>query len=277
MKIVKTTIRLSRTHEFSLMKKSKLPVFIVVMLAAGHSFGAVVLQDSYAAATAGGAPVDLGGGIFGYDISVSTADFSASGHGKMVLVYSGWDDATVDSTVTKVTYAGVELVEAIFANDNGSRVTAGIYYLDNVATDGGLRTELAEGGQGHFGFGLYALDGLKPGVQDVASGRDPLSAATVSMTTNSGFFVQEAARNNQTLADDLGDDYQTLYNYSIDSYRALSQYQVTTAAGDYLAPINNTGVNFRIVAGAAFEAVPEPSSTALLGLGGLAVLLRRRR
>lgn len=69
----------------------------------------------------------------------------------------------------------------------------------------------------------------------------------MTLTTGSGFFVQEAARNNQTLAGDLGDDYQALYHYSVDAYRGLSQYQLTTAAGDYLAPIKQaiptTGCN----------------------------------
>jgi len=169
------------------------------------------------------------------------------------------------------------LTQAVYAIDNSPLVSAGIFYLDNVASDGTLRIELSASNVANYGFGLYAVDGLKTGVQDVGSGRDPLSAATVTMTTNSGFFVQEAARNNQTLAGDVGDDYETLYNYSSNAYRGLSQYQVTTATGDYLAPINNTGVNFRIVATAAFEAVPEPSSTALLGLGGLALVLRSRR
>jgi hypothetical protein len=264
------------------MKIIKIPVCVAAVLMAAHSsYGVVVLQDSYAETSPGGAPTDLGGGIFGYEIDV-TSSFSAAGHGKMVLVYSSWDDPGADAiptNVTNVTYDGAALTEAIFANDNGTLVTAGVFYLDNVVTDGTLRIELSRSVQTHFGFGLYALDGLKAGVQDAASGRDPLTDATVTMTTDSGFFVQEAARNNQSLADDPGDDYQTLYNYNVDSYRALSQFQVTTAAGDYLAPIGNTGVNFRIVAAAAFEAdpIPEPGSAAMLGLTGLGLILRRRR
>lgn len=134
-----------------------------------------------------------------------------------------------------------------------------------------------EGGQGHFGFGLYAFEGLMPGVQDTGFGRDPLSDATVTMTTDSGFFVQETVRNNQTLAPDDpvdgvgGDDYETLYNYSVDSYRGLSQYQITTTLGDYLAPINNGGVNFRTFSAAAFEADPQasadPQLTSITSLG----------
>lgn len=250
--------------------------FFIVVLApvlgiTRQTHGSVVLHDSYAAPTAGDAPTDLGEGIFGYEINLGTEDFSAAGRGKLVMVYSGWDSANADSTITKVTYGGAALTEAVFANDNGFRVTAGVYYLDNVVTDGTLRIELVEGGQGHFGFGLYALDGLKLGVQDAASGRDPLTDATVSMTTNSGFFVQQATRNNQTLFDDPEDDYLTLFNYSINSFRALSQYQVTTAPGEYLAPIGNTGINFRTVATAAFEGLAGPLNvpqiTSIIPLG----------
>ncbi|QTN34349.1 PEP-CTERM sorting domain-containing protein [Akkermansiaceae bacterium] len=160
-------------------------------------------------------------------------------------------------------------------------VSNSIFYLDNVATDGILRVELSSSITQAMGFGLYAVDGLKAGVQDTGATNSfgAPANATVSMTTDSGFYVHQAARNNQSLADSV-DDYETLYNYSVDNYRGLAQYQVTAAAGDYLAPVNNTGANAGGAVAAAFEAaaaVPEPSSIALLGLGGLALILRRRR
>jgi hypothetical protein len=90
----------------------------------------------------------------------------------------------------------------------------------------------------------------------------------VTISTSEGFFVQEAARNNQTLGD-AADDYETLYNYNVDSYRALSQYRVTSASGDYVAPIENTGENFRRVVAAAFEGVAEPSSPKITSITSL--------
>lgn len=103
------------------------------------------------------------------------------------------------------------------------------------------------------------------------------STVTVDLTTTEGFIVQEAVRNNQSLAG-ADDEWTDLYSFSAQSYRALSQYQVVTSGPGtgYSDPINNTG-QFKRVSLAAFEAVPEPSSGALLGLGGLGLMIRRRR
>lgn len=244
------------------MKRKILTYALTAPLLPLSSHGEAVLQDSYAPQVAGGAPTQLDGGTgpFGYEIELTTEDFSAAGHGKLVMVYSGKDENGGDlagAPVARVTYGGAELTEAFFSADElVDRVSIGIYYLDNVARDGNLRIELADEFQSEYGFGLYALDGLQAGVQDVSSGSGALiEEATVTVTTDSGFVVQEAARNNQSLADDPDDDFETLYNHEgPQSYRALSQYQITTAPGDYFAPINNGGVRFRLVAAAAFEA-----------------------
>jgi hypothetical protein len=259
------------------MRLSKLiPILSVLwMLPCAH--GQVVLQDSYAAGAAGGAPTQLDGGSgpWGYEINIDAADFSAAGRGKLVMVYSGKDEDGGDlagAPVTGVSYAGAALTEAIFHED-ANRVSVGIYYLDDVVSDGTLRIELADGNQSEFGFGLYALDGLKPGVQDTATaaGLGEPTAAAVTMTTESGFMVQEAARNNQSFSDDPDDDFETLYYYSgPQSYRALSQFQVTTAPGEYLAPVNNTG-RFKRVSAAAFEgiapATSDPAITSISQVG----------
>lgn len=234
---------------------------VVTALNFGHASGAVELVDSYAVPAAGGAPAQLDGGAgpFGYEFDLS-ADFSAAGHDKLVFVYSVHDGAFAGDPppTINVFYAGAPLNEAVFGFGNGSMVCAGVFYLDNVASDGVLRIELSAGNIRNYAFGLYALDGTKTGVQAIGNGNDPLSAATVTMTTASGFFVQEAVRNNQTFAADEVDDYETLYSFSVDSYRCLSQYQVTSSPGDYLAPINNGGVNYRRVVTAAFAAAEPP-------------------
>lgn len=87
------------------------------------ALGQVVLQDSYAPEFPGGPPSELddGAGPFGYEIDV-TDDFSAAGHGKLIMVYSSKDEDGGDfggAPVDRVTYAGVPLVEAFFsANDS---------------------------------------------------------------------------------------------------------------------------------------------------------------
>jgi hypothetical protein len=53
-------------------------------------------------------------------------------------------------------------------------------------------------------------------------------------------------------------------------------FEISASSGDSFdvswAPGGNNGIG-----GVAFEAVPEPTTTALLGLGGLALILRRRK
>lgn len=258
--------------------------FLAALALMASAHGAVILQDSYAPAAPLGIPGGLSGGAIGYEVNLNTTtEFSAAGHGKLIMVMSGKNEDQggesdfAGAPVTSITYGGVSLNQAMFHDGGGShRVSVGIYYLDNVAADGTLRIEFADANQTEFGFGLYAVDGLKTGVQDVAEGTSD-SDAEVTLTTSSGFLVQEAARNNQSMTG--GGGYTTLYSYSVQSYRGLSQYQVIdgTGPGDYFAPINNTG-SFKYIAGAAFEAeaVPEPASLAG-GLFGLTLIAGRRR
>lgn len=262
------------------MKAKHIIPTLTLIFAASNAQGAVVLQDTYTPNASLGTPSALSGGAFGYEINLATAGFTAAGTGKMVLSYSSWDGATFDMTVTGVSYNGVSLSTAIQDFDNATRIVAGIFYLDNVASDGVLRIEIA-GDPGvnaaEAAFGVYALDGLKLGVQDTGTGRLPDELTTtlpVTISTSEGFFIQEAARNNQDFTG--GGGYTEMYDIVDDSYRALQQYQVTSAAGDYVAPIGNTGENFRRVVAAGFEAIPEPSSALLGGLGLLALLRRRR-
>lgn len=102
----------------------------------------------------------------------------------------------------------------------------------------------------------------------------------VSIGTSNGFFVQEVARNNQSISETTDDAYQTLYKYTSTSgtgaLQSWSQYLVTSGAGDYVAPVGDPGDNFKIIVTAGFEAIPEPSS-ALLAISGLAFLFLRRQ
>lgn len=263
MKVHGDREKLDPTDLFPQMKTMKISLCLASLLVAAPSFGEVVIQDIYALAEPGNAATDLGGGVFGYEIDV-TADFSAAGHGKLVMTYGGHGGGTgTNPVVNSVTYNGVPLIEAVQDPDNGGLVTAAIFYLDNVASDGILRIETSDPTV-HYGLGLYAVDGLKAGVQDTGSARANSEidggALEVTMTTDEGFFVQEFARNNQSVTEDTEDAYETLYNISANSYRGFSQYRLTDTPGEYAAPVGNGGDNFKRIVTAAFEADPEASA-----------------
>jgi hypothetical protein len=75
-------------------------------------------------------------------------------------------------------------------------------------------------------------------------------------------FLADGALLYSTAAPATGD------NYDLAARDSLVNYQIVTAGdGSITANVNNFGV----------APVPEPSTTALLGLGGLALILRRRR
>jgi|GEM_PF-1429736 len=269
------------------------------LLVASAAQGAVMIEDTFNGGALGGGTTgyatDLGGGTYGYEFNFNpVTEFSAAGHDKLVLVISGrnflGNQSSGIADFSSITYNGSALSVAISGtaiatlDASGSVIRSAIYYLDNVASDGKLRIELSSSAMGAVGFGLFAVDGLKAGVQDTGSSTDEITAA-VTMTTDSGFFVQGAARNNGHLTDSV-DDYFELFNYDVsvgngdtgtNDYAAIGQYRVTTAAGDYYAPMTGDGASATRVVAAAFEAeVPEPSSLALMGLGGLLIARRRR-
>ena len=117
------------------------------------------------------------------------------------------------------------------------------------------------GGQDWF---YQILDGKNPVNEIYASANFPVPTTTTTLAIE---------RN--------GDEYDFLANGSV----------IYTSAGSYTAAQNDSMVNYHIAyASGTFTtfnatvdnfgvvvAVPEPSSTALLGLGGLALALRRRR
>ena len=240
--------------------------------------GAVTISDTYDLGGFGGAPTDLGGGVFGYDLTIT--GFTAAGTDKLVLMYSSRYSTNSEggAGITSITYGGNALTNAIYhdgSDDQGRRGTGVIAYLDNVTVDGNLRIELDASEQTSYSFGLFALNGTAAGVSDTALSSSDSTPATVTVSTSTGFTLQEAVRNNQTLTASTA-GYTTLHNLSSGSDRILSQYQLTTSAGDYSAAVGNAAS--MLILGASFDAaaIPEPSTLFLVGLGSL-ILLRRRR
>lgn len=254
---------------------------LAIAIAAGSimsASAAVTLESSYNNDVVSLAPTDDGSGDFSYTFdNTSLSGFTADGTGKLVLGYTSRNNASSGggATPTEVTYGGVTLTNA--ATLNSSRGFTAMYYLDDVIADGDLVIKFGtSGGTDVVGFSLFALDGLVSGAPtDGGTSGSGSTPPEVILGSDGGFAVSVGARNNQDLSGDSS--YTVDYDSSSGSGRLLSQHLVTATGGDVTASVGNTSSMSITAFGWNAVAIPEPSTTALLGLGGLALILRRRK
>lgn len=248
---------------------------VAALMIAGSAKAAVILQSSFNNGGEALAPTGDGSGNYSYDFS-SLGSFAAAGTGKLVLGYTSRNSPTVEggAAPTSITYGGAALSEV--GQDGGARGRTGIWYLDNVTTDGDLVINFGtDGATTDVGFSLFALNGLVAGTATSGGSLSTGASPTVNLGSAGGFALSTAARNNQSLT---GDSNYTLdYNYSNGSNRLLSQHLVTSSGGDVTASVGNTSSESITAYGWDASAVPEPASAslALLGLGGLLITRRR--
>jgi len=211
-----------------------------------------------------------GGGLIAQNLSTSGGNVTASesagslqfsgatsGPGREVVVSTNAFDLTGGFILTftyDISDAGADQPSESFSVGLISDPSADLSLIltENTTTDA-------------IGFGARTRNGaVTPGLLQVESGT--FSSVNDGQTvTDTGTVVIE-------VADDLS------YSFSINGATAstgtLSAFDFTE---DYNIVVGTQGLSGASVSSIQLEVVPEPSTTALLGLGGLALILRRRK
>jgi len=233
--------------------------------------------------------------VDGLSYTINASGLNASGASKLVVTLGaeGADSNTATpGNVDSFTYGGVPL--ALIETGGGGR--SSIWYLDlggasPVGTDISLVFAGDNGGvnttnvRGYF-LSAYTLAGTANGVS--SSGQSPYNPGTgnddtltqISPTTANEFLIAGFSRNNATAANPITPGLALLApgNVYLDNqYNNASIYGTLSSAGTQIIQIDGMNGSGRTVIATFAAAVPEPSSTLLLGLGGLTIFFRRRR
>ena len=173
------------------------------------------------------------------------------------------------SGITLGTGFGVDIGNAI-ADARGPDFS----YTDGVSpvSEGPLQMTVARGATNTFSqiLSTYTITfaALAVGVEHTANVY--LTTGRVIWTDISAVWANAIPTSLSTTGENLNDTYSLTFTPD-----AMSDSVTVTFVG---AATENTSSHYRLgFTGATLAAVPEPSSAALLGLGGLALLLRRRR
>ncbi len=238
----------------------------------------------------GNIPASAAISIIGQDLITSRSStfgltLDASGADKLVVVMTGQHGFNNDAgAVDSLTYDGVDLIAASYraaVTSGTDTLYHGIFYLDNPATSGGVISASVQN-RGHMA--VFLLTGTASGAGAQVIGAN--GTRTVDLTTTAAnsmvFFSQGlGGAGNDGNTNGMTADSGTLLTAQKDASNWTGQL---VASETIATPGTNTfafsGGNVTggfVVATEFLEAIPEPSTTALLGLGGLALILRRRK
>ena len=258
---------------------------------------ATVAGLTLAAGSAGAAISVTGDTAFQEQSSNPSGLFNAFGADKIVVIASGeaGNPGQQSNGATNITFNGISLTQLVDRNaiaaEVGPPVVAfdqnwnDIWYLDSSDYTGGTFTNadftvaITSGTRGQVT--VIGLAGTADGGgNSVVSGRD---TATVDLTTSAGSIVIASYGlggdgNTASLSGRSWDGATTISAQQTRSWNGhITGYENNVAAGSNTYSFTSGNLTGTNTIAAEFTMIPEPSTTALLGLGGLALIMRRRK
>jgi hypothetical protein len=239
------------------------------------------------AAGTASAAVTYGGSFQSWNASNTTntsnfirtgSGFDASGFDKLVVVATSENgNGGTGGVVDTMTYDGLAMtLAAVSAGEAGNITFTSIWYLDNPTTTAGV---IATTGNNRIAGTAFGLNGTAAGFGNTVSVKgvytSSLASSAGSMVISSlgmggsgnNADVNNATPNTGTKID--GEEFGNNWAGHVAAYDAAGG---GTYAFTDTSPTNDVGI-----AAVEFTMIPEPSTTALLGLGGLALIFRRRK
>lgn len=243
----------------TILQKTTVMALVAMSMIVTTASAQIIVDDSGGFAFAGSATSHT-------VTSANLGGFDANGSDKLVVSISGERAGASNNTVSGVTYGGVALSLAVASESTSVARKHSIWYLDNVSVTGDLVVSYVQSQSG-IGLSAVALSNTVTGFADTAT----RGAIT---TTTSGEFVLAAGINNGGTISADSPLTQVFSGSDTGSSGGAAGYYIVPTAGSFTPSF--TGDESFVAA--SFQAVPEPSSFALLGLGlGALYVLRRKK